>query len=191
MNNKEFSKSIKSNKKNSVVMLELPTDYYLNNIIESVKQLTDEGYGGVYISFQRPFVNVLSLFEENGVDLKDLFFVDIPTKKIDFEGTDNSKCINISPKFDIDELVKATYESLEKVKSEKVFVYIDSLTTISLFKPLSEIARYSEFLVREIKDEKFEKSVLVLNVSKDLAEKEFIRDIAIHADKVIEVNEDE
>jgi hypothetical protein len=73
------------------------------------------------------------------------------------------------------------------LKSKKRFVFIDSLTTITLYKPLSETMRFSEFLVRTVRKDEAENITLIFNVAKDLAQKRFIRDVAFHVDQVISV----
>lgn len=95
-------------------------------------------------------------------------------------------CVHISPELDIDELVRTIYTSLEKMKGKR-FVFIDSLTTFALYKPVSETLRFSEFLMRMVKDEKNIILILILNVAKDLSQKKFIQDVVLHADKTIEV----
>ena len=114
----------------------------------------------------------------------------------------NNGCVHISPELDVDELVRTIYTSLDTLenkrfsghrKSERFsremkgrkFIFIDSLTTFALHKPISETLRFSEFLMRRVKDSK--DIVLILNAAKDLSHKKFIRDVVAHADKTIEV----
>jgi len=56
-----------------------------------------------------------------------------------------------------------------------------------LYKPVSETLRFSEFLMRMVKDEKDIILILIFNVAKDLSHKKFIQDVVLHADKTIEV----
>ena len=94
--------------------------------------------------------------------------------------------MHISPELDVDELVRIIYILLEKMKGKK-FIFIDSLTTFALYKPVSETLRFSEFLMRMVKDEKEIILILIFNVAKDLSHKKFIQDVVMHADKTIEV----
>lgn len=175
--------ALKKHKEGAIVMMELPADTYFESNIASVKLLTSKGFGGIYISFQRPYMNIFSLLKQKGVNSNNLIFVDAATAVGGVLQDTNPKCIHISPTIDIDELVRAIYTSLPKLKSKKKFVFIDSLTTIALYKPLSEILRFSEFLIRMVK--KREVGNVIFNVAKDLAQKKFIKDIAIHANEVI------
>ncbi len=169
-----------------IIMMELPAESYFEANVVSVKTLTEAGYSGVYVSFQRPFGNVLALLKQGGVDTKNIIFVDAATALSDEEHEKHAACVHISKDFGIDELVRAIYTSLGRLKGAKRFIFIDSLTTITLHKPLSETMRLFEFLVRTAKEHR-DGTLLVLNVAGELAQKRFIEDVAVHADTVIEV----
>ncbi|MDP7080193.1 MAG: hypothetical protein QF415_09905 [Candidatus Undinarchaeales archaeon] len=173
----------------AVVMLELPTEAYFDANLATVEGLLALGFEGVYVSVNRPFPNLVELFGQRGIDLKKLLFVDVATALADTERTDDPRCIHVSPELDIDELVRAIYMSIERLSRPKRFVFIDSLTTITLYKPLSETLRFSEFLLRTIrKHHDIENVSLVVNVAADLAQKRFIKDVALKVDEVIKVS---
>lgn len=169
----------------AVVMMELPTDAYLEVCQTTLKVLIEKGLQGVYISFNRPFKNISSILEQNGVDTTNLIFVDVATSLGDEKSEENTQCVHISKNIGIDELVRAIYTSIQRFADNKKFVYIDSLSTISLYKPLSETLRFSEFLIRAVKNQEIDD--VIFNVSIDLAHKKFIEDIALKVDEVITV----
>ncbi len=176
----------KRHEKGAVIMVELPSDEYSEAIYPAVRALTELGMDGIYVSFNRPFKNISSLLESNGVNTDMLLFVDVEPA---FEGepaAENTRCISIKS-LDIDELVKAIHTSIPKMKSRRKFIFIDSMTTIALYKPLSEVMRFSEFLIR-IAKKNGEDVLVVFNVAKDLAQKEFIKGVSMQADDVIDVS---
>ncbi len=180
-----INKILKTDKGTSIV-LEIDTKSYLEANIKTIKELQKKGLSGVYVSIQRPFKNISSLLKKQGIDINKLIFIDVASA-ISKETQENNKgCVHISPELDVDELVRIIYTSLEKMKGKK-FVFIDSLTTFALYKPVSETLRFSEFLIRMVKDEKGIILILIFNVAKDLLHKKFIQDVVIHADKTIEV----
>jgi len=185
--NVSLEQVIQENKQGIVIMMELPADTYFEANSNTIKLLINRGFEGIYISFQRPFKNISSFFEENGIDIDKLFFIDAAAALSGEQQHEDMHCVRISQKIDIDELVKAIYASLPKLKSKKRFVFIDSLTTITLYKPLSETIRFSEFLVRTVRKDETENITLIFNVAKDLAQKRFIRDVAFRVDQVISV----
>ena len=178
-----FNEVLKT-KEGKSILLELDAESYLKIIIKTIQKLQKKGLSGVYVSMQRPFKNISSLLKKQGIDLNKLIFIDVASAVSKETQENNKGCVHISPELDIDELVKAIYTSLDQIKGKK-FILIDSLTTFALHKPISETLRFSEFLMRRVKDSK--DIVLILNAAKDLSHKKFIRDVVAHADKTIEV----
>ena len=156
---------------------------------ESIKSfivnIFDSGFEGVYISFHRPFKNIAGSFEQQDIDINKLFFIDIATALGDELKENNQRCIHISADIEIDELVRALYTSISKLKAQKRFIFIDSLTLITHYKPLSEMLRFSEFLIRTVRSHEVEE--VIFNVSYDLSQKKFIQDIALHVDEIVNV----
>jgi archaellum biogenesis ATPase FlaH len=170
--------------KKAVIMLESPTNAYFDANANNVKTLIQNGFEGVYISSQRPFKNVFSLFEEKGIDTSKVLIIDTISA---CEGASGKKtdCIPISEKKMVDETVRAIYTELSKLKSRKVFIFIDSLTTMALYQPLSEVMRFCEFLMGTVTKQDAKRAVLVFGVAKELAQKKFIQDIALRVDETI------
>ncbi len=181
--------AIKKHEEGAVVMVEVPTEAYFESNIDSLKQLLRQGFDGVYVSFQRPFNNVHHLFKKHNLDTSKLLVVDITSACSGEIIGKHPLCIPVAT-INVDEIVRAIIESLSMLKSRKRFVFIDSITTIALYQPLSETLRFSEFLVRTVK--KHEPgaftSVIIFNVAKDLAQKPFIRDVALRADEVVKAS---
>jgi KaiC/GvpD/RAD55 family RecA-like ATPase len=178
---------INKHKHGVVVMSELPSENYFGYIGACVKKLVEEGYGGVYVSFQRPFENIKRLFDQFKVRQDNLLFVDVASSFAQDAPSTHEKVIHIGEDLDINDLVRAIYLALPRINTKQKFIYIDSLSTISLHKPLSETLRFSEFLIRTTKDpERDDETVfLIFNISKDLSQKKFIQDIALRVDEVV------
>ncbi|MBN1646285.1 hypothetical protein JW868_04565 [Candidatus Woesearchaeota archaeon] len=174
-------------KKGNVVMVELPTNRYFEASVSTIKTLTDNKIEGVYLSFQRPYRNLVSMFQKAKIDVSRILFIDAAVL-LTKSAIPDENCIHVNPDLDVDEIVRAIYMGLENLKSEKKFIFIDSLSTIALYKPLSETLRFSEFLIRTVKKHKdAEKLYLIFNVAKDLSQKRFIKDIAMKVDEVVEL----
>ena len=184
--NLSFTTPLTDVKLGSVVMMEHPADCYFSANLEMIKQLLDQGYKGVYISFQRPFSNVKQLLTDSNIDIDQLSFIDAASALSGETQITDNHLININEQIAVDDLVRAVYTSLDHLNGEKKFIFIDSLTTITLYKPLSETMRFSEFLVSTVKKEK--NITLFFNVAKDLTQKRFIKDIAFRVDQVIGVD---
>ena len=173
-------------KQGIVIMTELPSENYFDIASACVKKMIDDGYAGLYISFQRPFNNLITSLKRRGVNTDKLLFVDVASSLANDSQSDHSQVIHVSEKLDINELVRVINSSLPSIPTKQKFIYVDSLSTITLHKPLSETLRFSEFLIRTTKNTSVDEAVfLIFNVSKDLSQKRFIKDIALRVNEVV------
>ena len=147
-----------------VLMIEQPADGYFEYNIETIRILIENGFKGIYISFQRPFTNIYTILQQQNIDITKLLFIDAAAALSGENQGNNNRCIHISKNIEIDELVRAIYTSLPLLQNKKDFIFIDSLTTIALYKPLSEIMRFSEFLVGLVKKEEKTQISLIIGV---------------------------
>jgi len=167
-------------------MFEVPGEKYFDVNVETLKVLVNnKGYSGIYISLHRPFQNLLALLKAKGVNVNKLFFIDAASAQAEEKGKETGNCICISNKVDVDELTRAIYRMLPKIKGKNRFLFLDSITTLALYQPLSESLRFAEFLSRTVN--KGELDGVLVNVASDLAQKKFIKDIMLHVDKVIKI----
>jgi KaiC/GvpD/RAD55 family RecA-like ATPase len=178
--NDSFTNNICKNNKSGTFLLELPSDDYFVASSASVKCLTEKGYKGIYLSFQRPFENIYNLFDKYEINNDNVVIIDCANSKEDF--------VNISS-FDNDKLCKKITDGLKELKGEKKFVFIDSLTTIALYKKESEIKKLAKTLI-ELKNSKhFDNLLILFNVSEELSSKRFVKDISSYADDTINVSD--
>jgi uncharacterized protein YerC len=167
-----------------IVMREVPEDRYLEANSASIKELVANGYSGVYLSFQRPFTNLATHFKKKGIPLGKLAFIDGISSRAEMPVPD-AGCIMLPPDPDIDEIINAIVTSLHHLESDTCFVFVDSLTTITLYKPLSEVLRFAEFLTHTVKTSPGKSVLLIFNVGKAQAQKRFIRDVAMRVDEIL------
>lgn len=167
----------------NAILLELGTGPYFETNISLIKKLQDKGLSGAYVSIQKQLKTIFLMLEKQGIDPKKIIFIE-PTSDPKKTQEKFGGYVPISPKLDIDEMIRAIYTSLEKIKGEK-FLFIDSLTLLAQYKPISQTLKFSEFLIKLIKDEK--DTILILSMTKDLSHKGFIRQILARAGKIIEI----
>ena len=67
--------TIKKHGQGAKVLLELPIENYFMVNAASVKFLVDNGFEGVYVSFQRPFENITHWFKQKGIDTDKLCLI--------------------------------------------------------------------------------------------------------------------
>jgi len=174
---------VREGDKVSVIVLETPAEEYAETNISSIEYLLNNGYEGVYMSFQRPYDNICSLFSKNGIDMEKLYIIDNATGFSGEKQKFQPRCINITAGKGIEKNVKAIKVALSKLKCKKRFVYIDSLTTMALHETLSETSRFPEVLIKKLKSKEFEDVKLIFNVAQQLKGKRYNENVSVYADE--------
>ena len=173
----------------AVILMKSPVETYFEVNVASVKSLIDNGFEGIYISFQRPFKNVSSLFEKQGIDINKLLIIDAATAFSCVELQEkNPKCVSITSATDIDELARIIRLAFQRLNSKKRFIFIDSLSTMSLYKSSDETTKFSELLVELVKQYDAGNIILMFNIAEDLSQKQFIKDIVPSVDEIIDLH---
>ena len=176
---------LRSNSEGSIVVIQTPSENYLDTNVSSVKTMIDNGYEGVYLSFQRPFNNISSIFERNDIDLEKIFVVDCASV-FGYVNCDlNLHNVNLDSGFHINDIVDKICKSIGFLKGDKKFVFIDSLSTLALHKSLTETLRFSEYMINRVRGSKSDNVTFIFNVAKELNKKRFIRNIDVYADEHI------
>ena len=175
---KKIADVLGGEKRTYVLMIEIPAEEYLTGSMLSMDKLLGGDYQGIYVSFQRPEANVREVLQSSGLDPSKVAIIDVATLIGDSEG-----------EVDIDVLVGAIYDALSRITSKNRFIFIDSLATLALYRPLSEILRFSEFLIHAVRETDSGKHRLIINVPRDLSRKRFIRDVALKVDNVVTLGE--
>lgn len=180
-----LNERLKLLEKDSVVLIETPAENYLEANISSIKSMVDNGYKGIYLSFQRPFKNISNLFEKENINLNSLYIVDCATAFSESDQETNPRCININPNVKIDEMVNIICNSLQNLEEGKRFVFIDSLTTLGLHESFSETLRFPEALINTIKKRKIDDVTFVFNIAKYLTGKRYVENLNVYANEYI------
>jgi len=183
--NRFLNKALSDLDKESVIMIESPAENYLDANISSIKTMIDYGFEGVYISFQRPFRNICSHFEREGINLDRIYVIDFASAFCKTDQDLNPRCVNVNQEIGLEEMTKLICLTLERLSQEKRFIFVDSISTFALHEDLDETLRFPEYLIKSIKDKKIDDVTLIFNIAKDLAKKRYIENINVYANEHI------
>jgi KaiC/GvpD/RAD55 family RecA-like ATPase len=175
------SEAIDRHMQGGVIMLELPTQEYYEANAASVVALTRKSFEGIYVSLQQPYKNAYSMLKQKGADAGRVVFIDaVPGQEV-------SRCVHISGKIEVGELISAINDALPDLRSSKRFIFIDSMAAITSHNQLSETMRLFEFLARAVRKNDTPELLLIFNVTREDSREEFIRDSVIKVDEVVKV----
>tara|TARA_Y100000034_G_scaffold133715_1_gene200037 strand:+ start:3866 stop:4426 length:561 start_codon:yes stop_codon:yes gene_type:complete len=169
-----------------VFLLEVPEENFFSVNVDTIKTLMTQGSSGLYLSLNRPYQNLVKMLKDAGVATNKLSFIDAASSQGSVSPKKSAKCVFISQDLDIDELTKAIYQMLAKMKGTQKFLFIDSFITLTLYQPLSESLRFAEFLSHIAK--KGDAARIVINVPLGLAHSKVVKNVVLHVNKVVQID---
>jgi hypothetical protein len=182
-----FEDTIHKYRSGSIVLLEIPSDNYFNINATSVKYLTDSGFEGIYISFQRPLDNLLNSLKNNFVDTEKLVVIDYASVCAGIDADGKKQCKDSSGSINIKQVFNEINNSLNEIDSKDKFVFVDSISTLALYKSPSEILKIVDFLYKTIHKNDFENIMVIFNTAYISKDREIIKNISYNADEVINI----
>ncbi len=169
---------------NVAILVEYSISDNLSASLAAIKILTSRGYKGVFVSLNAPMEEIAHLMSIMGADTSKLYFVDIAPLISPPPITGGMRGRHVLPSKSSEEIVNEIYDSLKELGVGKKFVFVDSITSMALYKPPSEMENFFLLLLRKVR-EKADNALLILNVSRQFENKGFIRKIAGEMDAII------
>ena len=160
---KELDKFLKNMPLNKVVLFLANPKKYMDINLEIIKIVMKENkFSGIYVTVNRPFSTLMDIMKKKGIDTDRIFFIDcitkmipaprgislIPQKKFEIK----KNCIFIPSPARLTEIGLALSEALAGMKHPKnKFLYLDSLSTLSIYNDLGTIAKFVHFLTTRVR----------------------------------------
>jgi hypothetical protein len=138
-------------KKKIFLILATPANIRQRNI-ELIKEISADGYHTIIVTINFPY-NILSkLYEENGVDLKTVSFIDAVTRN----SIGNAENIPGVVRFvnnpaNLTDLGIAVTEVLKENAGKKVCILYDSVSTMLIYLSSQNISKFIHFVTNKIR----------------------------------------
>ena len=165
-----------------IVLLETSADKSFELSILSVKYLADKNDMGIIVSANRPYLNLIRLFEQRNINISKMFILDCISKSQDAdEEIDNVVFIeNVAALTDISLTIN------EKIKNTngKKFVLFDSITTMLIHNKPYVFARFVHNILTKMRLSGVGGILISLH---DNVNKEVRAEIAQLCDKIIKI----
>jgi hypothetical protein len=179
---KSLKIALKEKPERSVILLESPAENYIQANFSSIEYLLNNGYKGIYISFQRPYKNIYNMFSRNGLNMKKILVFDGATGFCGEKIEKQDNCIFISPEDGIKIVIKNIVNEISKINSSKRFVFIDSLSTMAFYESFIDTTQFSEALINSFNGKKFEDVKILFNIAESLCRRRYVENVSVYAD---------
>ncbi|UCH71788.1 MAG: hypothetical protein JSW62_05155 [Thermoplasmatales archaeon] len=179
---KKLEKELSGLPDDYIIILETNADSSFEMSMASIRFLADKNDFGIIVSVNRPYKNLVSMYEKNDIDISKMFVLDCVSKSLNGEmEADNVVFIeNVSALTDISLSVNNYLNSAEGKK----FVFFDSITTMLIHNKPYVFARFVHSILTKMRLN----GVGGLLVSlQDKTNREIRAEIAQLCDKVIQI----
>ena len=155
---------------------------YVKISLEIVKYLTERAEG-IFVTLNRPYVSLKKLMEKEGINYKKIIFIDCITRQIGGEEIDPDRCIYLNSP-DPTQMQVAIERAMNMITADNRFIYIDSLSTISLYKSFETLLKFIRYLTGRIRVKGFIGTIF--SIEREIDEM-YYSQIALMVDEVIEI----
>jgi hypothetical protein len=168
-----------------ILLIKVDSKSYVRANLEVLKYFTSIAEGGIYIALNKPYFSLKKNLTKGGVDVSKLIFIDCLTRQLGGEEVDRDRCIYLNSPDPV--LLQVSIErAMDLVSSENRFIYLDSLSTISLYKSFETLIKFLRHITGKIRLRGFVGTIFTIEKEMD---ESYFSQISLMCDEIIEVND--
>ncbi|WP_202319614.1 DUF7504 family protein [Archaeoglobus neptunius] len=166
-----------------IVLVKVDSKKYVKVCLEIVKHFTGIAEG-IFVTLNRPYFSLKKMLAKEGVDLSKLYFIDCITLQLGGEVVDENRCFYLTSPDPV-QLQITIERAMDLVTAENRFIYLDSLSTISLYKSFETLIKFLRHLTGKMRLRGFVGTIFTLEKEMD---ESYYSQISLMCDEVIEVD---
>ncbi len=164
-----------------LVLVVSPPEKYEDTNIEILAMFcNDEKLSGLYITVNRPYSALVENLRSRGVNVDNLFFIDLITKTSGESPERTKNCLFISSPENLTDLGIAIDEAIY-ADGNKKFLFLDTVSSLLLYNSAGTIKNFEEFIITRMRRGNLKG--IMISIDKD--EKEIIAFLSHFCDKFI------
>jgi len=169
-----------------VVLIMTPAEHYMTSTLSFMDYAINEAYmKGVYITVNRPYINLVKMFNDGAISPDSLFFVDCISAMAGEKTGRRGNCIYVSSPLELERISDFIDTLLDEIGDEaKRFIYLDSLSTFLLYNSMSSVGKLSHFLINKLRLKNMSGVFVTLELESPT---ELIQRLTVLCDKVVRV----
>jgi hypothetical protein len=173
-----------------ITLLNAPIERHIEVNTESIRVLIEDmDFQGIYITVNQPYLELVQDFKKAGLNVSKLKFVDAVSQMYGAMPKDTSQCKYVQGPLNISSIVDSVREFLIQMpgSKKKVFVFIDSITTMLLYNHLPRTIKFSKFLTEDLR--KTEVNGIMVSVTAGMTSERLINEVKQFCDEVIDIGD--
>jgi hypothetical protein len=164
-----------------IILVKVDAKNYIRVSLEIVKFFSSFA-DGVYVTLNKPYFSLKRMLAKENIDLRKMYFIDSITMQVGGEVIDEERCFYLSSPDPV-QLQVTIERAMDLITSENRFIYIDSLSTISLYKSFETLIKFLRHITGKIRLRGFVGTIFTLEKEMD---ETYYSQISLMCDEVIE-----
>ncbi len=164
-----------------IILVKVDAKNYVRVSLEIVKFFSSFA-DGVYVTLNKPYFSLKRMLAKENIDLRKMYFIDSITMQVGGEVIDEERCFYLSSPDPV-QLQVTIERAMDLITSENRFIYIDSLSTISLYKSFETLIKFLRHITGKIRLRGFVGTIFTLEKEMD---ETYYSQISLMCDEVIE-----
>lgn len=170
---------------NKFLLLLIEEQKYLDHMLV-ISRLLNKSHNIGYVCLSRPYLDVMIDMENNNVDLKNFFFIDVLSSHYD-KPEPVSNCIFVDSPNNFTEINKAINKAIIKKRCD--LLMFDTISTLSLYADNFSIINFTHNLISDNKNSYIKTLYFILKLGFDEDSIKLIKDLSMFADKTINLED--
>lgn len=167
-----------------IILVKVDSKNYVRVSVEIVRHFTSIAEG-IYVTLNKPYFSLRRTFQKEGIDLDRLIFIDCLTRQLGGEEIEPERCFYLNSPDPV-QLQVSIERAMDMITSESRFIYMDSLSTISLYKSFETLIKFLRHITGKIRLRGFVGTIFTIEKEMD---ESYYSQIFLMCDEVIEVDE--
>lgn len=162
----EFDKKLKGLKE-YVALATVDAKEYQQTNLNMIKHLTDKGIPGLYVTLNKPYKTMESVFKKQKIDTRLMIFIDAVTETSGGNIEKTNQCLYIGSPENLSDISISMDQAVRSLPSEERFVFFDSLSTLLIYNDVNTVSRFIHFLAGKMRVWKVQGIIVSLRKKKD------------------------
>ncbi len=182
-----LEKEIECLEDNPIVTVLVPNKIYAQTNVDILKCLVNEKkIPGIYITVNKPYLNMLSFLRKSGINVSRIFFIDLISKLTKEQPSRIDNCLFMESPESLTDLSIALGEAVRSIPGDK-FIFLDTLSTLLIYNKAETVTKFVHFLTSKMRS--WQVKGIIISLIKE-TKPELQAELAQFCDKVIDMGEE-
>ena len=137
----------------ALVLILVDSKHYNEVNIELIKYLNvTKKLPGVYVTVNKPYATIKNIMDQSGINTKNIIFIDAISRLTGEKSKRTADCLFIGMPNDLTGLSVAMNEAVKSLPIKKKFLFLDSLSTLSIHNSAGSVNQFAHFLTANMRE---------------------------------------